>query len=179
MIQETQADASERAHMPMLIWGYTSVLISLIVYGLWQHTHAWQVHFLWWVLPVIGILGNMWCSKGKPKRKKPQNYMTRITTQVWTLLGALAFVFGALAFLINFNILMITGLLISLGVAISGIVLRYKAFIIGGCLGIAGAIALIFVRVEESLLVFALIFAVNTIIPGHILQKDYRRHERA
>lgn len=53
MIRETQDNTARYAAYPLLIWGYTTVAISLVVWYFYLQTGVWQINFLWFALPVI------------------------------------------------------------------------------------------------------------------------------
>ena len=46
MIRETQDHTARYAAYPLLIWGYTTVAISLVVWYFYLQTGVWQINFL-------------------------------------------------------------------------------------------------------------------------------------
>jgi hypothetical protein len=68
MIRETQDHTARYAAYPLLIWGYTTVAISLVVWYFYLQTGVWQINFLWFALPVIaGPLTIFFNRKGSKK----------------------------------------------------------------------------------------------------------------
>ncbi|MFT0498812.1 hypothetical protein ACMSD6_09830 [Bacteroides thetaiotaomicron] len=71
MIRETQDNTARYAAYPLLIWGYTTVAISLVVWYFYLQTGVWQINFLWFALPVIaGPLTIFFNRKDKNKGAK-------------------------------------------------------------------------------------------------------------
>ena len=86
MIRETQDHTARYAAYPLLIWGYTTVAISLLVWYFYLQTGVWQINFLWFALPVIaGPLTIFFNRKDKNKGAKndtqtPHNLSKLVTT---------------------------------------------------------------------------------------------------
>ena len=67
-------------------------------------------------------------------------------------------------------------LLLSIGVAQTGLIIKYRVFIAAGIIGFLAALALLFIGGTGQILVFAFFCTVVLIIPGHILNRKAARH---
>lgn len=174
MIKDTQENIARYAAYPFLIWGYTTVGISIAIWYLYLQTGSHQVNYLWPALPLIaGPL--TWYFSGKNKRKGVKNYVDRITNQIWIVLGLVGMTLSALSFMIRIDILFIIPLLMGMGTTLSGCVTRYRPLIIAGTIGTALSFSILFIQGTDKLLAFAAIFIVMMVIPGHILNKRMKQ----
>ena len=84
MIQDSRARLARNAGTPFLIWGYTTIAVSLFnalaLYMGWSHNWAWS----WFLIPVIGWLGMMLLYKSEPSAR---NYIDRIVSMIWVVIG--------------------------------------------------------------------------------------------
>ena len=81
MIQNTRTRLERNAGRPFLIWGYTTVGISLLNYGfaITGVNSAWSL--TWFLIPVIGCLLT-WLFHEK-RRSEPRTEIDRIVWMVW------------------------------------------------------------------------------------------------
>lgn len=57
MIRNSKRNVRENAGGPALIWGYATVLTSLLVYAGWMLTHQYYSMYGWFLIPVFGGIG--------------------------------------------------------------------------------------------------------------------------
>ena len=113
MIRETQDNTARYAAYPLLIWGYTTVAISLVVWYFYLQTGVWQINFLWFALPVIaGPLTIFLIGK---TRIREQKLHRRVTGQIWAVFGVVGFVCLAWHLLSVLIILFVISLLMGMG----------------------------------------------------------------
>ncbi|CDE63466.1 putative uncharacterized protein [Parabacteroides sp. CAG:409] len=174
MIQETQESKARYEAYPLLIWGYTTIVISLCIwYGMTSLGCSWQINFLWFALPVISTPASLYFNRKNPKRGV-RNYMDRITTYIWSLFGAVVVVLGISAFFTPMKILFMVALLMSMATTLSGAVSKFKPLVCCGIVGVVLSFVLLFVSMPHSILIFGAIFAVMMVIPGHILNRKMK-----
>lgn len=174
MIRETQDNVARYGAYPLLIWGYTTVLIAAGIWYLFMQTGDWRVNFFWFALPVIAVPLTLYFSRKNGKRGT-KNYIDRITTQIWTVFGVVAFCLSCLAFVIPIDILFFISLMMGMASTLSGLVSKHKPLSTAGIIGIILSFSILFVGGMDKLLVFAAIFVVMMIIPGHILNKEMKQ----
>lgn len=174
MIQETQNNVARYAAYPLLIWGYLTVVISIVVWVVIRQYQYEEIHYLWWLLPLVAFpLTIYFCRKGG--KKGVVTYMDRITRQVWWLFGCIGFLLSIFAFFRLVDIYFLIPLLMGMGVTLSGCVVKYRPMIVAGCVGIAFSFSLLFIRDVDRLLIFAVIFVVMMIVPGHLLNHKMKQ----
>ncbi|MEG2946489.1 MAG: hypothetical protein RR837_07050 [Bacteroidales bacterium] len=176
MIQETREYIHKGVGNTQLLWGYLTVIVSLGVYFGWEYTHSQLVLWGWWVLPLIG-----WPTMYLMMRHQPHKVVTvidKIIGKVWMVIGITATITPIVAFLMPSNILFIEALLISIGIAITGLILNMKVCYIPGFIGILLSFALFWVRGIDQILIFALLFTILLIIPGHIMNYMANKNQK-
>ncbi len=55
MINNTQQKLEKGNGLPFLIWGYTTILVSLVVWYFFSTTGNPNWNYLWFLIPVIGF----------------------------------------------------------------------------------------------------------------------------
>ena len=174
MIQNSKRNVKTNAGGPTLIWGYATVITSILIYLGLIYIGTYQVMFAWFLIPIIGGTGMFILSK----REQPvlvKTFLDRVINYIWVVFGVLGGVFSLSAFLFQMHILFIIGVLMSAGIALTGCVSNYKPYIISGILGaVLSILCLVFVREAYSILIFAGVFVVAMIIPGHMANRDDR-----
>jgi len=174
MIRETQDNTARYAAYPLLIWGYTTVIVSVTIYFLYTCTGVWQWNFLWFALPAIAGPLTVFFNR-KNEKKGAKNYIDRITSQIWIVFGGVGFVLSCFSFFANIPILFVIALLMGMGTTLTGLVSKYKPLIVAGIMGIAFSFFMLFVHGGGVYLIFAAIFLVMMIVPGHIMNKQMKK----
>lgn len=174
MIRETQENTARYGAYPLLIWGYTTVIVSVTVWFLYTYTGAWQWNLLWFALPVIAGPLTVFFNR-KDEKKGAQNYIDRITGQIWMVFGIVGFVLSCFSFFVNVPILFVVSLLMGMGSTLTGLVCKYKPLSVAGVIGTALSFSMLFLQGSGVYLIFAGIFIVMMIIPGHIMNKDMKQ----
>lgn len=188
MIQDSRSRLARNSGMPFLIWGYTTVAVSLLnalaLYLGWSHAWAWS----WFSIPVIGWLGMLLLFKQEPSAR---NYIDRIVSMIWVVIGlSFAWLFvGAIVF--GCSISFLTVVVMGIGTVLTGCVIKHRTTTICGWAAMCASLifpivyfimaksgsasAISEVWIWGELIVFALIFLVMMVIPGHILNHKYNK----
>lgn len=175
MIQETQAHTARYAAYPLLIWGYMTLAISMIVWGVLSFVGNYhQVQYLWFLLPVVAFPLTLYYARKDGVKRGTRNYIDRITGQIWLVFGCVGFVLSLAAFMGRVDIYFLIPILMGMGVTLSGCVSRFKPMIVLGTIGIALSFLALWVHGVDRLLVFAAIFVVMMVIPGHLLNRQMK-----
>ena len=174
MIRETQDNTARYAAYPLLIWGYTTVVISLSVWYFYLQIGIWQINLLWFALPAIAGPLTIFFHR-KDKNKGTKNYIDRVTAQIWTVFGVVGFCLACMSFIIHIDILFMISLLMGMGATLTGLVCKYKPLSIAGMVGGILSFSMLFIHGNGMYLVFAIIFIVMMIIPGHIMNKYIKK----
>ena len=173
MIRETQDNTARHAAYPLLIWGYATVLIAVINWFLYIRMNSWYVNLLWFALPLIAGPLTIYFSK-KYRTSGVRNYIDRVTSQIWIVFGTVGFIVSCLSFVCNIDILFTISLMMGMGATLTGLVSKYTPLSIAGAIGTVLSLSMLFIHNVDKLLVFAAIFVVMMIIPGHIMNKQIK-----
>lgn len=195
MIRNTRRRLERHSGRPYLIWGYTTVIISLLNYAfnLAGADPMWSL--TWFLIPILGfVLMRLFPEK---KSTEPRTEIDRIVSALW-LVCTLSLIpvftlclFHGLSY--RPSLFALITLVMSIGSAATGLIVRSKIYTVAGLLGMVGTAAialwdyylkqlpdpgLIDSRMlNNEILIFAAIFVVMMVIPGHII--NYRtRHEK-
>lgn len=174
MIQNTQRKLEKSNGMPFLVWGYTTIVVSLLIWYFLSTTGDYRIHYLWFLIPVIA--GPMMFVLIRKYEKGVKTYIDRVVGYVWIVMGVTGFMISITAmFFWNLPILFIVILLMGSGTAITGLVIRFTPIAVAGFAGIVLSLACLFTQGTDQILVFAGLFLVMMVIPGHILYAKGRR----
>lgn len=168
----------------MLMWGYVTLCISVLVWVLLVLTHNPAVNWLWFAIWIIGGIATPIMSKRQTVEKGVVTYTDKIISRLWTIVGlsAILSTLACVALLLTagadaWSAMFIFALLIVPFAEIAnGIVLNEKSCVLGGGIGlaagifvtccIAGRIALMATWIMP---VFILAYVCMMIIPGHVI----------
>lgn len=195
MIADTSAHIDSESGKYFLLWGYTTVIVSLFEYVAQVcHLPLPLCLWAWWLIPLVGGVGTLILNRRGTTR--PKSYVDRSISAVWMVFG-LSFGMAFIAAMVyGASILYLTAMLMGMGTVITGKICQHRVLTIAGKVGmilslIIPAWHLLLRRhsatIQEcdfepieailyaDILIFALIFLVMMVIPGHIL---YNRSKR-
>ena len=184
MISTTRQNFNDRGGAMFLIWGYTTIAVTLAITALFYLTRSNNVMWLWWALPVTG--GTLtWLHF----RKHPKAVTTHLDKTVWSVwivfsIATLACaLFASIAPMFTdrqlLNVLFTIALMVSMATALTGLMIKFKPVIAGGVAGtIMSFVILIAAPTIWQLPLFAAIFLVAQVIPGHLLNAACKREVR-
>ena len=113
----------------------------------------------------------------RKREKGVKTYIDRIIGYVWIVFGIAGLAVSTSAiFMWHLPILFIIVLMMGTGTAITGMIIRFKPIIFSGFAGMLFSFLCLIVKGYDSILVFALIFLVMMVIPGHILNWKGRKN---
>lgn len=174
MIQNTQQKLEKGNGIPFLVWGYTTIVVSLLVWYFLSRTGDYRMHYLWFLIPLVA--GPVMFFLIRKDEKGVKTYIDRVVGYVWTVMGLTGFMISMVAiFFWNLPILFIIILLMGSGTAITGLVIRFTPIAVAGFLGLALSLLCLFTPGVNQILVFAAVFLVMMVIPGHILNAKGRK----
>ncbi len=173
MIRNTQNRMVQRSGVPFLIFGYLTVIVSLLVWYFLTTTHNGQWNYLWFLIPVIGFPAVI----SVKKREKPvKTFVDKVIQYVWFVLGITGFSVSMVSmFYWSIPILFIIILLMGAGTAITGLIIQFKPIVFSGFLGLLLSYSCLVVTGTDRILIFATVFLVMMVIPGHILNYKSRK----
>lgn len=176
MIRNTRSRLEDNSGIPFLIWGYTTVIVAVIVWSLVTTSGNYLWHWLWFAIPVFG--GTLWLLHNKKQlnnRSRVITFVDRTISHVWMVFGIASFMISIISFLTYIPILFIVLLTMGMATAITGLIIRFKPIIFSGFIGILFSPLCVIVRDTSSILIFAAIFVLMMVIPGHMLNYTAKR----
>ena len=156
MIQNTKFKMVKNAGTPFLVWGYMTVVTSLLVWYLLKETGNYNWQFLWFLMPAVSYPVTIYSQRKKQRMAK--TYIDRIVGYVWV-------VFGLCGLLILFVILLMMGM----GTTLTGLIINMRLVTVSGVLGIFASLGCLYIDKFDQILLFALAFVFMMVIPGHYL----------
>lgn len=193
MIRNTRRRLERNSERPFLVWGYTTVAISLLNYALRTIGADPNWSLTWFLIPPLGVL----LMRLFPARRstEPRTEIDRIVNAVWLAcsLALIPIFILALCHGLQYrpSIYALIALVMSIGTTATGFIVRSKVYTAAGLLGMAGTAALALwdftlarlaatqeissAILNNEILIFAAIFVVMMVIPGHIIGCRNRR----
>lgn len=174
----------------MLMWGYLTVAVSVLVWVLLTATGNLNWNLCWLLIPLIGGIVAPIMSRKHKVKCGVKSYSDRVTSQIWLGVGIYAIVamlfnlgFGILAHIPTGAVMLIFALaIVPFAEVAQGIIVKEKSLIIGGAVGlligivtlccIVGDVAL---RVNWYMPLFIVAFVCMMIVPGHIINYKSRQ----
>ncbi len=184
MIADTRRNFNDRGGAMFLIWGYTTIVVTLAITAMYYITRSGGVMWLWCALPLIG--GVMTWLHFRRHFPTVQTHLDKAVWSVWVVMGGAAvccMVASYIASLVGgksyIDILFTIGLMMSMGTAITGRLIKFYPVQFGGVIGMGLSFALPAVAPSIwQLPIFAAIFLVAQVIPGHLLNAECKREAR-
>lgn len=176
----------------MLMWGYLTVTVAILVWVMLVLTHHPAWNYLWFLIMIVGGILTPVMARKEQSERGMKSYSDRLTSQIWTVIGytSIAAALMCVAFLLVDGVdswMMMLGFALTLvpfAEIVQGIVVNEKSMIVGGSIGlligifteccIAGRVTLYAVWFMP---LFILAFAAMFIVPGHVI--NYKaKHQR-
>lgn len=177
MISTTRTRIERKCAYPFLVWGISSVVIAITLHFLINHTANPQWYWLWWVLPIIGFVATRVLPKDGTLQS-PKTYFDKVIAKMWALITIIILAFAATSMfspIFGKVILMIVAMLLSIGTAVSGLILKYKYLQISAYISVALALTMIFVKLEYQMLMFAGVIMIMMVIPGVVILRKFKK----
>lgn len=179
MIKETRNNLEKGGGSIYLLWGYVWLFVSLAIYFLLMKTGDYSMQWLWFAIPLIGYPGMIYLLK--KEKRGATTFAGRVIGNIWVVIGVVAALLSLYMFIDYkaFPILFTMALLINTGVAMSGLIIKFKPIIVAGFLGILLSFVMLMINGLDQILIFSLFAVIMLIIPGHILNAASRKVKKA
>lgn len=177
MIRANNERMERNSAIPFLIWGYTTVLVGLLVFFLLP-TMGLKANYFWLLIPVLGIIASFTIIGRMPKEKVQGSQLThRFINVLWIVLGINCLL---CSFLGTDLVLTLVTVIIGSGAVITAFTLGFKSMKVTSILGVLIGYLLVFMDFGRyEVLIFAAAFMMMFVIPGHyLLHKNSKSHGR-
>jgi len=186
-VNNSRKDIVQRSGKYMLVWGIALTIVSLLVFILWKITGKEAWNYLWFAMPVIGLVPSILMKK-KEATRLPDNTVSRMLGGIWRAFGVFSIsiavfailyahfgtsVFASLAVGISLSPMIL--LLFGMAETVSGIAVKNRAIQIAGYVTGVGGIILYYIlgNMSEDGMETTLLFTLAGIVlalTGVILQ---------
>ena len=105
-VRRSRREFEKNAGTPLIIWGMSILLLSLVVWFVWKSTNNPAWNFLWFSTIIIWIVFSI-IDKKKEKKVKTKNFLGEIIGYVWISYGIFAIGLSAVScfiFISNSNL---------------------------------------------------------------------------
>lgn len=170
MIDNTRSRIVRNSGRPFLIWGYSTVITTLAVWAAYAFFPGRNWYYLWLLLPLFGTALSL-LTMPKATGGKVYTFIDRVIGQVWLVMGLTAWFVSLLSIFSDMPvpILFIILLMMGMGTAITGLIIRFAPAAVGGAAAIVLAPVSLAATGYWVPALFIAGFIVMMIIPGHIL----------
>ncbi len=174
----------------MLLWGYLTVAVTILVWVLLLTFRHPAMNWFWFLIWIIGGTVTPHIVRKNRDKSGVTSYTDNISNNVWSLVGwsSLIATFFCLTFMLFagkdcWGVMLVFALLIvGMAEAVQGIIVKEKSLKIGGIVGVACGIFTMCCLVSDIVLyvnwympLFIIAFTAMMIIPGHILNYKAKR----
>lgn len=168
----------------LLMWGYLTVCVTIIIWALLLVTHNPVYNWLWFLIWIVGGTATPIMARKQQLKEGVKSYSDKISSKIWGVVGFSTIfatfcclgllLFGGIdAWAMMFAIALV---IVPFAEIAQGIVIRERSLMAGGAVGlaigiftlacIAGRVPL---RADWFMPLFIVAFAGMMIVPGHIL----------
>ena len=161
-----------------LLWGWL-VFVSAITNYVLIKMNIEQGYFVWLILmPLGGIVSTIYgLTRMKKQKKRAKTFVDRAMGYVWTAFALSLLIILFSGFVVSFEkvypfVLLIYGI----PTFITGGIIKMKLLIFGGIFCWILSVIAFYVTYDVQLLLFAAAITVAYIIPGHLINSNYRRN---
>ena len=166
MIQNTKFKMVKNAGTPFLVWGYMTVMTSLLVWYLLKETGNYYWQFLWLLMPAVSYPVTIYSQRKKQRMAK--TYIDRIVGYVWVVFGLCGLLISCVSMIYwSLPILFVILLMMGMGTTLTGLIINLVT--VSGVLGIFASLGCLYIDKFDQILLFALAFVFMMVIPGHYL----------
>ncbi|MPM88050.1 hypothetical protein SDC9_135151 [bioreactor metagenome] len=178
MIKESRNNLEKGGGNIYLLWGYLWLATALAVYFTIILTGDYRGQWLWFAMPIIGYPAMLIMLKNR--KKSIVTFVDKTISKIWIVLGMCALLLS-LYMMVDYSaypILFVMALLINAGVAMSGLIIRFRPISVAGFAGILFSFLILMIPGLDKILVFAAFSVIMLIIPGHILNATSKKNKQ-
>lgn len=174
----------------LLLWGYLTVGVALLVWGLLVLTHHPAMNWFWFLIWIVGGIATPSMARKRRDKTGVTTYADGIAGRVWSVVGysTIALTFICLGFLLIGGkdawcaMLILPLIIVGFAEVVQGVVIHESSLVCGGGVGllvglfIVGCIAAgVPLYASWFMPMFIATFSIMMILPGHVLNHKSRK----
>lgn len=182
MIRKTKKEASlKQDYNQLLLYGYSAVALSVLVWFLIHFTENWSYQFVWFAMLVLYLWGTF---TGKRNKTGAVTYLESMLGNIWKIIGSMfgltiiaIVAIGAYVGKIDFSLMMPLSIIYAgIGVSMTGLVIKEKSFVWFPLVGLLAAVYMLLAGTFDNTwnLLFGLSFLLFMVIPAHIVRSKIK-----
>ena len=170
MLEKTRQDITGN-DIYFLMWGWLTFICCTTQFLLIR-VFAYPKHYLVWWLTLVGVALSIFFTVRKGKDRQVKTYVNESMGYLWTGMGISFFVLSMILSRVGWETTVFPFfiMLYGLGTFISGCLLRFRPFIIGGILAWVIAVVSAWLAYDLQILAGGLAIVVSYIIPAYMLR---------
>ena len=170
MLEKTRQDMTGN-DIYFLMWGWLTFICCTAQFLLIR-VFAYPKHYLVWWLTLVGVALSIFFTIRKGKDRQVKTYVNESMGYLWTGMGISFFVLSMILSRVGWETTVFPFfiMLYGLGTFISGCLLRFRPFIIGGVLAWMIAVVSAWLAYDLQILAGGLAIMVSYIIPAYMLR---------
>ena len=188
-IERSQRTIAKNAGLPLMWWGALVIVFALVIHYLWWNCGGPAWNFLWFVMWIIGYLGNRIIDK--KNETVPTTFVGKTIGHAWNTFGifcgGIALILCIIGFcitpgkcevpgsLVYLNLTSIISLCFGIASTITGLVLENRTIQICGLIaGFGGFFAAIYFPMQQ-MYVMAAVSLIGLFIPGLLIHLQNKK----
>ena len=160
-----------------LLWGFTNLICFSLAY-IDAIPGGVKLPFNPFLLMIITFVLQFYYDRKEAKFKHASSYLDEVHKYIWITFGVSVFILTIAGAIANVGYIVLPMLLLLFGIptVISGCIMKFKPFVIGGIVCWLLCIAAFFYKSYETYLLVALGSVAAWIIPGFILRSRFKKN---
>ena len=147
-----------------LIWGYSTVFFSLLVFMCLKLTADELYYCLYAGVPISANVIIRLIQKSNSKSRTEN-----LINKVWALFGGFTLFLCIGRYYYTFPLFAFISSLMGVETIVTGIIIKYRRVVVLGLVGIVGMMSLLLISGYEQNLIITVVFFFISVIPGHII----------
>lgn len=178
MINKAKNQFTETGHL-YLLWGWVVLICSTGQFIMIQFMHTDKHYYIWFLTWIVAVYQVFYLGR-KKKKEKVRTYTSEIIGYVWLsfviAIFLITYIIGRGNNVVYFKtVYPVMFVLYGIPTFLSGIILRFRALVIGGIGCWVIAVIAPYFPFAYQLLLVAVIMIMAWIIPGYLLQARHKK----
>ncbi len=172
MISKAKREAAGDGSFQILLWGWVISMCNFGQYALQKTDFAYP--YAVWLLVIPAVIASIIYGVQKGRKARIKTHLDLVLNQLWLAVFVGIMIVLTFMNILEFNHSPIILILASLGMFVTGVLIRVNMVKIGGFVLALGAIVAFTLPVIDQYLVSGIAMVLGYLVPGYYLKKNYR-----